>query len=54
MGPADRIRRGGEQKHRRQQKVSIGSDLKLKATGTKVSKLTVDPVLVGFGFGWKF
>lgn len=35
-------------------KVYIETDLKLKATGARVSKLTIDPLLVGIGFGWKF
>lgn len=35
-------------------KVWIKSDLTLKATGTKVSAVGVDPVLLGIGIGYRF
>jgi len=35
-------------------KVWIGSDVTLKATGAKVSSVSVDPVLIGVGVGYRF
>lgn len=35
-------------------KVWIRSDVTLKATGTKVSAVNVDPVLIGIGLGYRF
>lgn len=35
-------------------KIYIDSDVKLSATGTKVSGIKLSPVVVGVGFGWKF
>jgi outer membrane protein len=35
-------------------KIDIQSDVKLAATGTKVSHVTLSPIVIGVGFGWRF
>ena len=35
-------------------KAFIDSDLKLKASGAKVSHIRIDPILLRVGFGWRF
>lgn len=35
-------------------KIQIRSDVYLASNGAKVSRVEVDPLLVGFGVGWKF
>ena len=35
-------------------KIYIASDVKLAATGAKVSHIKLDPIVVGIGFGWRF
>ncbi|MBI3937831.1 MAG: hypothetical protein HY323_12705 [Betaproteobacteria bacterium] len=35
-------------------KIWIGTDLKLAATGAKVSHLNLNPWVLGIGLGWRF
>ncbi|MCC7186637.1 MAG: OmpW family protein, partial [Acidobacteria bacterium] len=34
--------------------VTLGSDVFLKASGAKVSRVTINPWLIGAGFGYRF
>lgn len=35
-------------------KIYIGTDVKLAATGTTISHVQLDPLVLGVGFGWQF
>ncbi len=35
-------------------KIYLGTDVKLAATRAKITRIRLDPIVLGIGFGWKF